>query len=62
MLHNDAMDPLFLATIQATEEAIVNALVGAQTLTGHNGRRLCRPCPHDQLKALMQQKFAPAPW
>ena len=61
MLHNDEMDPLFLATIQATEEAIVNALVGAQTMTGYNGRVL-QALPHDQLKALMQQKFAPAPW
>ncbi len=61
MLHNDEMDPLFLATIQATEEAIVNALVGAQTMTGFNGRVL-QALPHDQLKALMQQKFAPSPW
>ena len=61
MLHNDDMDPLFLATIQATEEAIVNALVGAQTMTGPNGRVL-QALPHDQLKALMQEKFAPAPW
>jgi L-aminopeptidase/D-esterase-like protein len=61
MLHNDEMDPLFLATIQATEEAIVNALVGAQTMTGYNGRVL-QALPHDQLKALMQQKFAPAAW
>jgi D-aminopeptidase len=61
MLHNDEMDPLFLATIQATEEAIVNALVGAQTMTGYNGRVL-QALPHDQLKALMQQKFAPSPW
>ena len=55
MLHNDEMDPLFLATIQATEEAIVNALVGAQTMTGYNGRVL-QALPHDQLKALMQQR------
>jgi D-aminopeptidase len=61
MLHNDEMDPLFLATIQATEEAIVNALVGAQTMTGYNGRVL-QALPHDQLKALMQQQFAPVPW
>jgi L-aminopeptidase/D-esterase-like protein len=61
MLHNDAMDPVFLATIQATEEAIVNALVGAETMTGRNGRTV-QALPHDQLKALMQQKFAPTPW
>ena len=61
MLHNDAMDPLFVATIQATEEAIVNALVGAEPLTGHDGRVL-QALPHDQLRALMQQKFAPTAW
>ena len=61
MLQNDEMDPLFLATIQATEEAIVNALVGAQTMTGYSGRVL-QALPHDQLKALMQQQFAPVPW
>jgi D-aminopeptidase len=61
MLHNDAMDPLFVATIEATEEAIVNALVGAETMTGKNGRTLAA-LPHDQLRALMQEKFAPAPW
>jgi D-aminopeptidase len=55
------MDPVFLATIQATEEAIVNALVGAETMTGRNGRTV-QALPHDQLKALMQQKFAPTPW
>jgi D-aminopeptidase len=61
MLHNDAMDPLFVATIQATEEAIVNALVGAETMTGRGGRVL-EALPHDQLRALMQQKFGPTPW
>jgi D-aminopeptidase len=61
MLHNDAMDPLFVATIQATEEAIANALVGAETLIGHDGRAV-QALPHDQLRALMQQKFAPTPW
>jgi L-aminopeptidase/D-esterase-like protein len=34
MLSNDGIDPLFEATVQATEEAIVNALVAAETMTG----------------------------
>ena len=34
MLPNDRMDPLFLATVQATEEAVVNAMVAAETMTG----------------------------
>jgi len=61
MLHNDAMDPLFLATIQSTEEAIVNAMVGAETMTGREGRTV-QALPRDQLRALMRQSFPPTPW
>jgi D-aminopeptidase len=61
MLHNDAMDPLFLATIQSTEEAIVNAMVGAETMTGRDGHTV-QALPHEQLRALMRQSFAPTAW
>ncbi len=37
MLSNDSIDRLFLATVQATEEAILNALVAAETMEGING-------------------------
>ena len=37
MLPNAEMDPFFLAAIEATEEAIVNALVAATTMTGVDG-------------------------
>ncbi len=37
MLPNDTLDPLFEATVQATEEAVLNALTGAETMTGVNG-------------------------
>jgi len=37
MLPNDALSPLFLAAVEATEESIVNALVAARTMTGING-------------------------
>jgi D-aminopeptidase len=37
LLSNDAMSPLFLAVIEATEEAIYNSLFRAQTMTGRNG-------------------------
>lgn len=37
VLHNDAVSPLFLAVIEATEEAIINSLFAAETMTG-NGR------------------------
>jgi D-aminopeptidase len=38
MLPNDRMNPLFEATVGATEEAIVNALVAGRTMTGFHGR------------------------
>lgn len=37
MLANEAIDPLFYAVIEATEEAIVNALLAAETMTGRDG-------------------------
>lgn len=39
MLPNDRIDPLFKATIDATEEAVVNAMLAAQTMTGADGIR-----------------------
>ncbi|MFW5927481.1 MAG: P1 family peptidase, partial [Wenzhouxiangella sp.] len=37
-LPNAAMSPLFLAAVEATEEAIINSLLAAETMTGHDGR------------------------
>jgi D-aminopeptidase len=37
VLLNDEMSPLFMATIEATEEAIINSLFAAKTITGKNG-------------------------
>jgi L-aminopeptidase/D-esterase-like protein len=54
MLPNDQMSPLFLATIQATEEAIVNALVAAETMTGVNGNTKYA-IPHDRLAQVMKK-------
>ena len=54
MLPNDQMSPLFLATIQATEEAIVNALVAAETMTGVNGNTKYA-IPHDRLQQVMKK-------
>lgn len=36
-LHNDFTSPIFMAAIEATEEAILNSLFMAQTVKGHNG-------------------------
>ena len=52
MLPNEEMNPLFEATIQATEEAIVNALVAAETMTGINGNTV-HALPHDRLVEIM---------
>ena len=38
-VHNDHMSPLFLAAVEATEEAIWNALFMAEEMTGYNGRK-----------------------
>jgi len=40
MLPNDRMNALFIATIDATEEAVVNAMLASQTMTGADGIRL----------------------
>ncbi|MBL7873338.1 MAG: P1 family peptidase [Cyclobacteriaceae bacterium] len=40
LLNNDAMSPLFLATIEATEEAIINSLFQATTVIGKEGHRV----------------------
>ncbi len=54
MLPNDAMSPLFLATAQATEEAIVNALVAAKTMVGINGNTVYA-LPHDRLIDILKE-------
>jgi D-aminopeptidase len=54
MLRNDRMDPLFEATVQATEEAIVNAMVAAETMTGADGATVFA-LPHDRLVAAMHK-------
>jgi L-aminopeptidase/D-esterase-like protein len=52
MLPNDAMDGLFEATVQATEEAILNALVAAKTTVGINGNTVYA-LPHDRLREIL---------
>ena len=54
MLPNDQMSALFLATVQATEEAIVNALAAAETMTGINGNTK-HAIPHDRLQQVMKK-------
>lgn len=40
VLSNDAMTPIFLATIEATEEAILNSMFAAQTMTAKGGKKI----------------------
>jgi D-aminopeptidase len=52
MVPNDMMDGLFAATVQATEEAIVNAMVAARDMTGIDGHHV-RALPHDKLREVL---------
>src|SRR5213593_2758017 len=54
MVPNERITPLFEATVQATEEAIVNAMVAAETMTGVNGMRVYA-LPHDRLRAALRK-------
>ena len=54
MIPNPRMNPLFYATVQATEEAIVNALLGAETMTGADDYRVYA-LPVDRLRAIMKK-------
>ena len=54
ILADRALDPLFEATVDATEEAIVNALVAAETMTGRDGIT-AHALPHDRLVEAMRK-------
>jgi L-aminopeptidase/D-esterase-like protein len=54
MLPNERMDPLFEATVQATEEAIVNALVAAKTMVGRDDHRAVA-MPQDRVREILRR-------
>jgi L-aminopeptidase/D-esterase-like protein len=54
MLPNERITPLFEATVQATEEAIVNAMVAAETMTGADGLKVYA-LPHERLRAALRK-------
>lgn len=54
MLPNERIGPLFRQTVNATEEAIVNALVAAETMTGINGN-IVHALPHDRLRETLRK-------
>jgi D-aminopeptidase len=53
-LPNDALDPLFAAAVQATEEAVINALVAARDMVGDRGH-YAKAIPHQELQELMKR-------
>ncbi len=54
MLPNDRINMLFGATVQATEEAIINAMVAAETMKGYKGNTIFA-LPHDRLQEVLKK-------
>ncbi len=54
MLANDDMNPIFNATVEATEEAIINAMIGAETMTGFQGHRIAA-LPHAAVRDALRK-------
>ena len=51
---NDLIDPLFAGVVQATEEAVVNALIDNRSMTGRDNHRV-EALPHGRLRELMKR-------
>jgi D-aminopeptidase len=54
MLPNDKIEGVFSATVQSVEEAIINAMVAAETMTGIENHQV-RALPHDQLQVVLRK-------
>jgi D-aminopeptidase len=54
MLPNQQLNPIFLATVQATEEAVINAMVAAKTMKGINDYEVIG-LPHDRLREVLKK-------
>jgi D-aminopeptidase len=54
MMPNDSMDPLFSATVEATEEAIINALVDNHDMIGRDNHKV-EALPRDRVRELLKQ-------
>ncbi len=53
-LRNDKTTPLFIATIEATEEAIINSLFAAETMTGRDGNQI-KALPKEEVIELLRK-------
>ena len=58
LLSTDHVDPIFRATVEATEEAVVNALMKGETMTGINGNTVYA-LPYDRLRQVMAKYGRP---
>jgi L-aminopeptidase/D-esterase-like protein len=54
MMPNEQLDPLFAATVQATEEAVTNAMLAAETIKGADNVR-AEAIPHERLREIMRK-------
>lgn len=54
MLPNEWINPLFTATVQAVEEAIINAMIAAETMEGVNGH-VVQAIPHERLRSILRK-------
>ena len=52
---NDLMDPLFAGVVQATEEAVLNALVDNHSMTGRDNHHV-EALPHDRLREILKRR------
>lgn len=57
LLRNDAMSPLFMAVIEATEEAIINSLFAAETMTGKEGHTI-EALPKEEVLEILKKHQA----
>jgi L-aminopeptidase/D-esterase-like protein len=54
MLPNDLLEPVFASTVQATEEAVINAMVAAETMTGIENHKVIA-LPHDKVREVLKK-------
>jgi D-aminopeptidase len=54
MLSNEELNPLFQAAVESTEEAVINAMIAAETMTGYEGHT-AYALPHDQLREVLRK-------
>lgn len=52
-LSNDHLDPILYSSVLATEEAIINSLIAAKDMTGHDGLEI-KALPHEKVKAVLK--------